>query len=104
VYRLLRQQLVELIEIQDSARAQSGEHASSFGNGESSVTLAPLPDVTITIDHASRAGWAASASHAALEGKSCVVWVGMVRPERRPATRFDQNSGLDAEIVCDLVP
>lgn len=104
VYRLLRQQLALLVEAQDSARARTGQYAASFDRGAEGVVLAPRPGVTITLLHASRAGWAASASHAALAGKSCVIWVGMVRPERRPATLHDQNTGYEAEIVCDLVP
>lgn len=104
VYRLLREQLTLLVEAQDSARARTGEYAASFGRSAEALVLAPRPGVTVTLEHASRAGWAATATHAALEGKSCVIWVGMVRPERRPVTRFDRNSGFDAEIVCDLVP
>lgn len=104
VYRMLRQQLEQLVEAQDSARARTGQYASSFGNGGDAVMLRPRAGVSITLEHASRAGWAAVASHAALAGKSCVIWVGMVRPERRPVTQFDANRGNEAEIVCDLVP
>lgn len=104
VYRLLRAQLQLLVEVQDSVHARTGQYAASFGAGEGAVTLAPRAGVSVTLEHASRLGWAAVARHAALAGKSCVIWVGMVRPERRPVTQFDQNRGGEAEIVCDLVP
>jgi len=104
VYRQLRQQLEVLVEAQDSARARTGRYAASFGAGADAVALQPRAGVSVTLEHASRMGWAAVATHAALAGKSCVIWVGMVRPERRPVTLFDQNRGNEAEIVCDLVP
>lgn len=104
VYRLLRAHLQLLVEEQDSVRARTGQYAASFGTGEGAVALVPRAGVSMTIEHASRMGWAAIATHAALAGKSCVIWVGMVRPERRPLTQFDQNRGGEAEVVCDLVP
>ena len=104
IYRQLRQQLELLVEAQDTARSRSGQYAASFGTGADAVRLAPRAGISVTLEHASRAGWAAVATHTALSGKSCVIWVGMVRPERRPVTQFDQNRGSEAEIVCDLVP
>ncbi len=104
VYRLLRQQLEALMAAQDAARAERGAYARRFGRGAQGLAFKPGPGVTVRLDFASDGGWAATARHAALATKSCVVWVGMVRPDRRPTTAFDQNAGYDAEIVCDLVP
>jgi hypothetical protein len=104
VYRLLRQQLTLLVEAQDRARENSGEYARQFGQGLRALAFSPPAGVTIALEHANPVGWVATAQHASLAGKNCVIWVGMVRPERRPVTRHDQNSGNEAEIVCDLVP
>jgi hypothetical protein len=104
VFRLLRHQLKELIRSQDQVRLERGGFAMAFGNSDQALAFVPPPGVSVTFGYADSFGWTATASHAQLPGKTCVVWVGRVPPERRPTTRFDGNRGWDSEVVCDLVP
>jgi len=104
VYVLLRRQLRALLAAQDSVRAERGGYALGFGTAGESVAFLPPPGVTINLTWADSGGWTASASHAALPGKNCVIWAGQVPPPRRPVTRADSNRGGEAEVVCDLVP
>ncbi len=104
VFRLLRHQLKELLRLQDEVRAARGGYAMAFGAGEQAVAFSPPPGVVLAFGYADSFGWSATASHAQLPGKTCVIWVGRIPPERRPTTRHDGNRGGDAEVVCDLVP
>lgn len=104
VFRLLRQQLVELLKLQDEVRAARGGYAMAFGPGEQALAFSPQPGVSLAFGYADSFGWSATASHAQFPGRTCVVWVGRIPPERRPTTRHDGNRGGDAEVVCDLVP
>lgn len=104
IYTLLRQQLRALLEAQDRVRAERGAFARGFGTGPGAVAFVPPAGVTVTLTWADASGWTAAASHAALPGRTCVLWAGEVPPPRRPATQADQNRGSEAEVVCDLVP
>lgn len=104
IYTLLRHQLRALLEAQDFVRAERGGFARGFGVGPDAVAFVPPAGVTVTMTWADSGGWAAAATHAALPGRTCVIWAGQVPPPRRPATEADQNQGSEAEVVCDLVP
>ncbi len=104
IFRALRHQLKELIRSQDQVRLEHGGFALAFGSGAQALAFVPPAGVSITFGYADSFGWTATASHAQLPGKTCVVWVGRIPPERRPTTRFDGNRGGDSEVVCDLVP
>jgi hypothetical protein len=104
VFRLLRHQLTELLKRQDEVRTARGGYAMAFGPGEQALAFRPPPGVSLAFGYADSFGWSATASHVQLPGKTCVIWVGRIPPERRPTTRHDGNRGGDAEVVCDLVP
>lgn len=104
IFRTLRHQLKELIRAQDQVRLERGGFAMAFGAGEQAIAFVPPAGVSVSFGYADSFGWTATASHTQLPGKTCVVWVGRIPPERRPTTRFDGNRGGDTEVVCDLVP
>lgn len=104
IYHLLRRQLRALLAAQEEVRAARGRYAQGFGSGAEAVAFAPPPGVTITFAFADSGGWSAVAIHAALPGKSCVLWAGTVPVPRRPETSHDANRGGEGEVVCDLVP
>lgn len=104
IYHMLRRQLRALLEAQDAVRAERGRYAQGFGTAGETVAFTPPAGVTITLGFADSAGWVAIATHAALPGKSCVLWAGTVPVPRRPETSHDGNRGGEGEVVCDLVP
>ncbi len=104
VFRQLRLQLHALLEAQDAVRSQRGRFATGFGTGAEAVPFVPPPGVVVRLGHADARGWAAIATHAALPGRSCVIWAGQVPIPRRPETSHDGNQGGEGEVVCDLVP
>jgi hypothetical protein len=104
VFDLLRTQLRAVLEAQDAVHAQRGRFARGFGTSGETVAFTPPPGITITLGFADSAGWTAIATHAALPGKSCVIWIGTVPLNQRPETSHDGNRGGHGEVVCDLVP
>ncbi len=104
IYHTLRRQLRTLLATQDSVRAERGRYAQGFGSAGETVAFVPPPGVTVTLGFADSGGWVAIATHAALPGKSCVLWAGTVPVPRRPETSHDGNRGGEGEVVCDLVP
>lgn len=104
IYHLLRRQLRTLLAAQEEVRATRGRYAQGFGTGAESVAFTPPPGVTIAFAFADAGGWSAVATHAALPGKSCVLWAGTVAVPQRPETAHDANRGGEGEVVCDLVP
>ena len=104
IYHTLRRQLRTLLATQDSVRAERGRYAQGFGRAGETVAFVPHPGVTVTLGFADSGGWVAIATHAALPGKSCVLWAGTVPVPRRPETSHDGNRGGEGEVVCDLVP
>lgn len=104
IYHLLRHQLRALLAAQDAVRTERGGYAQGFGTSGEGIDFTPSRGVTITLDFADSSGWVAIATHAALPGKSCVLWAGAVPAPRRPETSHDGNRGGEGEVVCDLVP
>lgn len=104
IYHTLRRQLRVLLAAQDAVRAERGRYAQGFGSAGERVAFVPPPGVTVTLGFADSGGWVAIATHAALPGKSCVLWAGTVPVPRRPETSHDGNRGGEGEVVCDLVP
>lgn len=104
IYHTLRRQLQVLLAAQDAVRAERGRYAQGFGTSGETVAFTPPAGVTITLGYANSTGWVAVATHAALPGKSCVLWAGTVPVPRRPETSHDGNRGGEGEVVCDLVP
>ncbi|MFN2316036.1 MAG: hypothetical protein ABR551_09365 [Gemmatimonadales bacterium] len=104
IYHTMRRQLRVLLAAQDAVRAERGRYAPGFGTTGETVAFTPPAGITITLGFADSAGWVAIATHAALPGKSCVLWAGTVPVPRRPETSHDGNRGGEGEVVCDLVP
>src|SRR5262249_2697731 len=69
------------------------------------VQIQPRPDVTLTLTYVTRNAWTARATHPALPGLSCVIYVGVIPPSRTLKTR-DQGStpSEDGAVACDSLP
>lgn len=92
--RQMRKNLLELASRQEIHRATAGTYASR----PAALDFQPTDGVRLTILEAGEAGWAGSATHPALSGKSCVIFFGDAPP---PRTAGGQRATRAASVVCD---
>lgn len=69
------------------AHDRYGRALRRSGNG--GVIVAPEPGITLELMYVTTKGWTGRATHGAVAGRSCVVFVGDVPDSRRPRTRHD---------------
>lgn len=69
------------------AHKRYGRALRRSGNG--GVIVAPEPGITLELMYVTAKGWTGRATHRALSGRSCVVFVGDVPETRWPRTRHD---------------
>jgi hypothetical protein len=74
-------------------------HTSAYTRDLSSLRFVASPGVEIRFVTATPFGWAATATTASLERRSCVVWEGAVG--HRPRTARGRHTEQAAQIICD---
>lgn len=94
----LRRGLRRLVVTEENYYAETG----AYTDGLSRIGFAPEGGAKVRFLWLTRSGWAASATHPAMAGKDCVVYVG--RGHGAPTTLRDVRSGREGVPVCDGPP
>ncbi len=91
----------DLLRLVSANEVYFAKHKGYSDNIRSLPGYTPTAGVNVTIVAANADGWNAQATTSALPGKSCVVFIGPVKPP--PKTEADGRSGSEAVPVCDNV-
>ncbi|MEO8624994.1 MAG: hypothetical protein ABI625_28175, partial [bacterium] len=87
------------------AEEQAYQELNTYTSDQTKLMLARRTGdvVVLRIIFAGPAGWSAEATHPAMPGKSCVVYVGAVSTlPRMPETLLDHSQPLgERDVVCD---
>ena len=92
--RAMRRSLLDLASQQELYRAQSKRYTASL----SDLSYAASGGASVRILSGDAAGWAGSATHGDLPGKSCVVYFGKVSA---PSTAGGLTATRAAAVTCD---
>jgi hypothetical protein len=83
---------------QETYYAQHGEYATSY----EALGQSPRAPVVVEFVHATPEGWVARGTHPALEGMSCVAWMGTV-PSVPATDRWGVRADQDPRhFACDF--
>ena len=91
----IRRTLRRLVEAEETFFAENGTYTENLAL----IRVVPDENIAIRFLWLSRDGWAASGTHAAVEGKDCVIFVGQA--EAPPTTLKYVRSGRPGVPVCD---
>ncbi|MCC6317146.1 MAG: hypothetical protein IT361_05585 [Gemmatimonadaceae bacterium] len=92
-----------LVEAQDAWFGNHERYGRALRrSGTGGVTVQPETGVTLELMYVTGRGWTGRATHRALPGRSCVVFVGQVPDSRMPVTRRDSaRPSRERTPVCD---
>jgi hypothetical protein len=98
--------LRNLIVSQENFYSDHNEYGHTLSLTDSAqVQILPRPAVTLTLTYVTRNAWTARATHSALPGLSCVIFIGKIPPSRQLKTRdLGRLPEEESVPVCDDPP